>query len=102
MGRERGWRLLRFNKLSSAESGNIFADMQVQINSFEDNGMAQLVIYPDGRRAFDVPRELLPDGSRAGDVFEARFVRDVDETQRSAAENRRLMDELLGHEGRLS
>lgn len=61
--------------------------------------MAVLLIYPGGRRTFDVPRELLPDGCRAGDVFEARFVRDADETKRSVAENRRLMDELLGHEG---
>ena len=91
-----------FDKLLGAGSGNIFADMQVQIDSFEDNGMALLLIYPGGRRAFDVPSELLPDGSRAGDVFEVRFVRDADETRRSEAENRRLTDELLGRDGRLS
>jgi hypothetical protein len=32
-------------------------------------------------------------------VFEARFVRDLAETERLARENRRLMDELLGGEG---
>lgn len=61
--------------------------------------MAVLLIYPDGSRTFDVPRGLLPEGCRVGDVFEARFLRDEDETKRSLAENKRLMDELLGHEG---
>lgn len=70
--------------------------MQVQIDNFEDDRMAVLIGYPKGRRAFDVPRELLPEGARVGDVFEVRFVRDEDETERSFAENRRLMGELLG------
>lgn len=61
--------------------------------------MAVLLIYPDGSRTFDVPRGLLPEDCRVGDVFEARFLRDEDETKRSAAENKRLMDELLGYEG---
>lgn len=73
--------------------------MQVQIDSFEDDGMAVLLFYPGGRKPFDVPRELLPEGAVAGDVFEVRFVRDGDETERVAAENRRLMDEMLGREG---
>ena len=70
--------------------------MQVQIDSFEDDGMVVLVGYPGGRRAFDVPRELLPVGCGVGDVFEVRFVKDEGETERSSAENRRLMGELLG------
>lgn len=73
--------------------------MQVQIDSFEDDGMAVLLVYPGGRMTFDVPRELLPNGCRAGDVFDVRFVRDSDETGRAASENRRLMDELLGRDG---
>ena len=73
--------------------------MQVQIDSFEDDGMAVLLIYPGGHGTFDVPRVLLPDGCRAGDVFDVRFVRDGGETERLAAENGRLMDELLGREG---
>ena len=73
--------------------------MQVQVDSFEDDGMAVLVVYPGGRRTFDVPRALLPGSCSVGDVFEVRFVRDEDETQRSAAENRRLMGEVLGREG---
>ena len=72
--------------------------MQVQLDSFEDNGMAVLLVYPDGRRSFDVPRELLPEGCSVGDVFEVRFVRDEDGTERTAAENRRLMGEMLGYE----
>ncbi|WP_207956285.1 DUF3006 family protein [Rubrobacter marinus] len=63
--------------------------------------MAVLVGYPKGRRAFDVPRELLPEGCGVGDVFEVRFVRDEGASERASAENRRLMGELLGRgEGR--
>jgi hypothetical protein len=73
--------------------------MRVQIDRFEDGGWAVLLLYPDRRRSFDVPRELLPAGASSGDVFEVRFEHDRDETQRLAQENRRLMDELLGEEG---
>ncbi len=73
--------------------------MRVQIDRFEDNGWAVLLLYPDGRRSFDAPRELLPEGASPGDVFEVRFEHDRAETERLADENRRLMDELLGEEG---
>jgi len=72
--------------------------VRVQVDRFEDNGLAVLLPYPDGRRSFDVPRELLPEEVSAGDVFEVRFVYDRDETLRVAEENRRLLDELLGGE----
>lgn len=70
--------------------------MRVQIDKFEDNDLAVILPYPDGRRSFDVPRELLPDGASPGDVFEVRFEPVVEETERLAEENRRLLDELLG------
>jgi hypothetical protein len=73
--------------------------MRVQIDRFEDNGWAVLLLYPDGGRTFDAPRELLPEGSSPGDVFEVQFEHDRDETERLAAENRRLLDELIGGEG---
>ncbi len=72
--------------------------MRVQIDRFEDNGWAVLLPYPGGGRSFDLPRELLPEESAVGDVFEVRFVLCREETARSAAENRRLLDELLGGE----
>ena len=72
--------------------------MLVQLDRFEDDEWAVLLLYPDGRRSFDAPRELLPAGALAGDVFRARFERDAAETERLAAENRRLMDGLLGEE----
>jgi hypothetical protein len=72
--------------------------MRVQLDRFEDNGMAVLLLYPEGRQSFDVPRELLPENARAGDVFEASFACDREETERMAAENKRLLDELLGRE----
>lgn len=69
--------------------------MRVQIDRFEDGGWAVLLLYPDGRRGFDAPRELLPAGASEGDVFEVRFEFDGAETERLAGENRRLLDELL-------
>lgn len=73
--------------------------MRVQIERFEDDGWAVLLIYPDGRRSFDVPRELLPEEVSAGDIFEVCFEYDEEETVRVAEENRRLLDEILGGEG---
>ncbi len=72
--------------------------MRVQIDRFEDNGWAVLLLCPDGKRSFDAPRELLPEGASPGDVFEVRFEHDRVETGRLAEENRRLLDELLGEE----
>ena len=69
--------------------------MRVQIDSFEEDGWAVLLLYPDSARSFDAARELLPDGAAPGDVLEARFERDPVETERLARENQRLMDELL-------
>ncbi len=69
--------------------------MRMQIDRFEDNDWAVLLAYPDGKRSFDVPRELLPEEVSAGDIFEVRFDYDRDETLRIAEENRRLLDELL-------
>jgi hypothetical protein len=76
-----------------------FTYMRVQIDRFEDDGWAVLLLYPDGQRSFDAPRELLPEGVSSGDVFEVCFERDRTETERLARENRRLMGELLGEEG---
>src|SRR5215217_9461336 len=73
--------------------------MRVQIDRFEDNGWAVLLPYPEGRKSFDVPRELLPEEVSAGDIFEVRFEYDRDETLRIAEENRRLLDKLLGGGG---
>ena len=72
--------------------------MHVQLDRFEDNGWAVLLLYPDGGRSFDAPNELLPEDAAAGDVFEVRFEHDLAETERLAAENRRLLDELLEEE----
>ena len=72
--------------------------MRVQIDRFEDDGWAVLLLYPDGKRSFDAPRELLPAGASVGDVFELRFEHDRAETERLASENRRLLDELLKRE----
>ena len=73
--------------------------MRVQIDRFEDDGWAVLLLYADGVRSFDAPRELLPEGASAGDVFEIHFQPDREETERLLRENRRLTDELIREEG---
>ena len=73
--------------------------MRVQLDRFEDNGMAVLLLYQEGKHRFDVPQELLPEDARAGDVFETSFAHDRQETERVAAENKRLLDDLLGRDG---
>lgn len=73
--------------------------MRVQVDNFQDNGMAVLLLYPEGRRSFDVPREILPREVRPGDGFEVSFVHDQQETERMEAENKRLLDELLERDG---
>jgi len=73
--------------------------MRVQLDRFEDNGMAVLIPYPEGRQTFDVPRDFLPEWAAPGDVFDVRFEKDAEETDRMLNENRRLMDELLGRDG---
>jgi len=70
--------------------------MRVQIDRFEDGGWVVVLPYPDGRKSFDVPRELLPDGASVGDVFEVLLRHDPEETGRLAQENRRLLDGLAG------
>jgi hypothetical protein len=70
--------------------------MRVQLDRFEDNEMAVLLVYPEGRRSFDVPRALLPEDASPGDVFDVRFEKDAGETERMLRENRRLLDGLLG------
>ncbi len=74
--------------------------MRVQLDRFEDGGWAVLLCYPDGRRSFDVPRELLPHDVAPGDVLTLGFEHDRDETGRLKEENRRLLDELLGKDER--
>ena len=68
----------------------------MQVNRFENNAMAVLLLYPDGKRSFDVPRELLAENTKSSDVFEVGFSHDREETERIAEENKRLWDELLG------
>ena len=50
----------------------IFTCVRLQIDRFEDGGWAVVLPYPDGRRGFDVPRELFPGEASVGDMFEVR------------------------------
>jgi hypothetical protein len=64
--------------------------MRVQLDRFEDNGTA-ILLYPEERQGFGVPRELLPEDTRAGGVLEASLAHDREE-------NRRLLDDLWGRD----
>lgn len=70
--------------------------MRVQIDRFEDGGWVVVLSYPEGRTAFDVPRDFFPDEASVGDVFDVRVQLDGEETGRLAEENRRLLDGLAG------
>jgi len=72
--------------------------VRAQLDRFEDNQMAVLLLYPEGRGSFDAPGGLLSEDPRAGAVFAASFAHDREETRRMAAENRRLLDELPGRD----
>ena len=69
--------------------------VRFQLDRFEDNEMAVLVLYLEGQRSFYVLRELLPEGTRAGDVFKVSFAHDREVTERLAAENMSLLNDLL-------
>jgi Protein of unknown function (DUF3006) len=69
--------------------------MRVQIDTFEDNGWAGLLLYPDDKRGLEVPRELLSAGVSRGDVFGAGFEQDRAGTEQLASENWRLLEELV-------
>ncbi len=73
--------------------------MRVQIDRFEDEGWAVLLLYPDGRRSFDTPREMLPEDAAPGDVFEVSFEAVPEEAERLADENERLLNELTNRDG---
>ena len=73
----------------------------MQVDKFENNGMAVLLLYPEVHRSFDVPRECLTQEAKPVDVFEVSFVHDRQETERVAAGNRRLLDDFLGWDGQL-
>ena len=71
----------------------------MQVDRFEDTGVVVLFFYPDGRWGYHLPRELLPEDARPGDVFEVSFVHDRRETELRVAQNKELLDDLLGRDG---
>jgi hypothetical protein len=70
--------------------------MRAQIDRFEDGGWAVVLPCPDGGNGSDVPRDLFPDGTSVGGVFDVRLERDRGETGRQAGESRRLPEGLAG------
>ncbi len=72
--------------------------MRVQIDRFEDGGWVVVLAHPEGRTAFDVPRDFFPNEASEGDVFDVRVEWERGETGRQAEENRRLLEGLAGGE----
>jgi hypothetical protein len=86
------------NELGREKAVTYLLYVRFQLDRFEDNEMAVLVLYLEGQRSFDVLRELLPEGTRAGDVFKVSFAHDREVTERLAAENKSLLNDLLGRD----
>lgn len=86
------------NELGREKAVTYLSYVRVQLDRFEDNEMAVLMLYSEGQRSFDVPRELLPQGTREGDVFKVSFTHDREVMERLAAENKSLLNDLLGRD----
>ena len=52
------------------------------------------VLLTDDGTPIDVPRHLLPDGARPGDVLAVTFRRDLEATRHVAERTRKLQDDL--------
>lgn len=68
--------------------------ISLAIDRFEGDSRQIAVLVDDQDRTIDFPRDLLPEGSRAGDVIAFTLARDADATTRIAEETRKLQDEL--------
>jgi len=60
-----------------------------------EGGFAVLLLGPDGDRAINVPRDLLPEDTPEGSALALTLAVDEDATRAGRAEVARLMDELL-------
>lgn len=68
--------------------------VSLTIDRFEGDSKQIAVLVDDQDRTIDFPRDLLPEGSRAGDVITLTMARDEDAAKRIADEGRKLQDEL--------
>jgi hypothetical protein len=66
--------------------------IQLSIDRFEGKGLA--VLLTDDGEQIDFPRNLLPKGSKAGDILSFDITRDTEATDRLRKETRDLQDRL--------
>jgi len=68
--------------------------LSLSIDRFEGKGKAIAVLLTDDGETLNIPRSLLPPGSKPGDVLTFSLERDVDATRELADETRRVEDKL--------
>jgi Protein of unknown function (DUF3006) len=68
--------------------------VQLSIDRIETGKSEIAVLLSDDGTTIDVPRRLLPDGARPGDVLVVTFRRDLEATRRVAEETRQVQDDL--------
>lgn len=68
--------------------------ISLAIDRFEGDAKQIAVLVDDQDRTIDFPRDLLPEGCRAGDVISMTLERDGAATRRVADEAKALQDEL--------
>jgi hypothetical protein len=68
--------------------------IQLAIDRFEGERKQIAVLITDDGTSINFPRQLLPRGSRAGDVLTFLIERDTATTRKVALETRKVQDEL--------
>jgi Protein of unknown function (DUF3006) len=66
----------------------------VSLDRFEGKGKELAVLLTDGGETLNIPRSLLPSGSKPGDVFTLSLQRDAEATRDLADETLRVQDKL--------
>ena len=64
------------------------------IDRFEGSRKKVAVLLTDDGDQIDVPKKLLPKGSKAGDILSVTFEKDKDATRQVAEETRQLQEDL--------
>jgi hypothetical protein len=68
--------------------------IRLSLDRFEGKNKAIAVLVLEDGTSFNVPRALLPAGTKAGEVLSLTLERDVEATKRLAGETARLQEEL--------
>jgi hypothetical protein len=82
--------------LSEAQhaQGGSGVPVRISLDRFEGKGNALAVLVTDGGQTLNLPRSLLPQGTKPGDVLTLTLERDDQATRQLAQETRRVQDKL--------